>query len=447
MENLFQRLGCQLAPSDRAVFAAHFGQSRHEVRGPPVHGLFRDDSLHPPYPLQLLPDGHFQRPDERRNDLLRVIRIDPDGVGQLHGCSGHFAEDQYARIAVLDGDVLLGHEVHAVAQRSDQSYVGDVVHGRQLLERKAVVEIADRRPVHRGVAAVDGADLLVDAGFQVGVGADPVARGNDHHRQRHLAQVFGMLFQKGVESVQTVADALAVIEPVNRKHQFSVAEVGPRAGDQLPDGRRGGDPVELFVVDAHRQGIDPHETVADLGFVEFEIHVQDPFRRADEVAHVVVRVEGDQVGAQHTPQQFGPFGQNPEQFVAGERDVVEIADAERGHDLAEHAGQQHELVILHPDDVVGTDQVAHLLAEEPVDFAVAFPEILPVLRVGEEIVAQGPDRAVAVPFVVVFDLFPGEEHGMEVQFFQLFTDVLPVLGFFHVEPRPADPVFFVLGLQ
>ena len=45
-----------------------------------------------------------------------------------------------------------------------------------------------------------------------------------------------MLFQKGVESVQTVADALAVIEPVNRKHQFPVAEVGPRAGDQLPDG-------------------------------------------------------------------------------------------------------------------------------------------------------------------------------------------------------------------
>ena len=196
-----------------------------------------------------------------------------------------------------------------------------------------------------------------------------------------------MLFQKGVESVQTVADALAVIESVNRKHQFPVAEVGSRAGNQLPDGRRGGDPVEFFVIDAHRQGIDPHETVADLGFVEFEIHVQDPFRRADEVAHVVVRVEGDQVGAQHAPQQFGPFGQNPEQFVAGERDVVEIADAERGHDLAEYAGQQHELVIL------------------------------PVLRVGEEIVAQGPDRAVAVPFVVVFDLFSGEEHGMEVQFF------------------------------
>ena len=45
-----------------------------------------------------------------------------------------------------------------------------------------------------------------------------------------------MLFQKGVESVQTVADALAVIEPVNRKHQLPVAEVGSRAGDQLPDG-------------------------------------------------------------------------------------------------------------------------------------------------------------------------------------------------------------------
>jgi len=60
MENPFQCLGRQLTLSDRAVFAAHFGQSCHEVRSPTVHGLFRDDGLHSSYPLQLLPDRHFQ---------------------------------------------------------------------------------------------------------------------------------------------------------------------------------------------------------------------------------------------------------------------------------------------------------------------------------------------------------------------------------------------------
>lgn len=67
--------------------------------------------------------------------------------------------------------------------------------------------------------------------------------------------------------------------------------------------------------------------------------------------------------------------------------MVEIADAKCGHDFAEHPGQQHELVILYPNDVIGTDQMPNLFAEEPIDLAVGFPEVLSVLCVREEIVA------------------------------------------------------------
>ena len=60
--------------------------------------------------------------------------------------------------------------------------------------------------------------------------------------------------------------------------------------------------MKLFVVDAHRQGVDLYETIVDLSLIEPEIHVQNSLRRTDEVAHVVVRVEGDQICAQHSSQ-------------------------------------------------------------------------------------------------------------------------------------------------
>lgn len=90
--------------------------------------------------------------------------------------------------------------------------------------------------------------------------------------------------------------------------------------------------------------------------------------------------------------------------------------------FAQQSGQQHELVVLHPDNVVGFDPAENLFAEERVDFPVGLPEILAVAGEREEIVAQRPDRAVAVPFVVVRDLFRREENGVEVHFRQLFAD-------------------------
>ena len=123
------------------------------------------------------PDRHGQCLDEAPLDLSDVVGIDLQGLGQFDGRTGHFAQYQYARIVGLGGYVLLGHEVHAVAQGCDERHVGDTVHGGQLLEGEAVVEVAHRRPVHRGVLAVDRADLLVDARLQFGVASHVVARG------------------------------------------------------------------------------------------------------------------------------------------------------------------------------------------------------------------------------------------------------------------------------
>lgn len=242
-------------------------------------------------------------------------------------------------------------------------------------------------------------------------------------------------------------NSLAVIQPVDREDQLAVAELFPCLRDQrLRSGVRG-DAVEGGVVDAHRQRVDADAAVADLRLVEPEIDVQHPFRRTDEVAHVVVGVECDQIGSQHAPQDLRPFGQDAEEFVRREGDVVEITDAQRGTMFAQQSGQQHELVVLHPDDVVGFDPAENLFAEERVDFPVGLPEILAVAGEREEIVAQRPDRAVAVPFVVVRDLFRREENGVEVHFRQFFADAPPVFVGLYVDSRPADPMFFVTGVQ
>ena len=160
------------------------------------------------------------------------------------------------------------------------------------------------------------------------------------------------------------------------------------------------------------------------------------------MAHVVVRVEGHEVGAQQPPQHFGAFGQDAEQFVGGEGNVVEVADLQFGAGFPQHARQEHQLVVLHPYDVARLGQPADRLAEKTVHGAVGLAVARLVAGIGEEVVAQGPDRAVAVTFVVVGDLAGGEKDRMETQGLQ-FVGRLPAALFpVGAESRPADPVFF-----
>ena len=154
-----------------------------------------------------------------------------------------------------------------------------------------------------------------------------VARRDDHHGESRFASVFGMALQKGREAVQAVQDAFAVIEAVYREDQLAVAEKPAVFFDRVAYlyFRRG--LMVKVVIDSHWKRVHPGRTAAQLRLVQPELHVQNVLRGADEVAHVVGRMECDEIGSQQSPQKPGPLRQDAEQFVGGERDMMEISDA------------------------------------------------------------------------------------------------------------------------
>ena len=92
-----------------------------------------------------------------------------------------------------------------------------------------------------------------------------------------------------------------------------------------------------------------------------------------EVAEIGRRVEADQVGAQHALQQPVARGQGAEQLFGGKRDVEEEPDPGVREPLAQQPGQQHELVVVHPDQVARPVVRRHDVGEALVRLDVAAP--------------------------------------------------------------------------
>jgi hypothetical protein len=70
---------------------------------------------------------------------LDVERVARHGLAQLVGGAGELGQDERpaAAAGLLDGDVLLGDEVHPVDERRDEQRGGECVVGGELLLRQS----------------------------------------------------------------------------------------------------------------------------------------------------------------------------------------------------------------------------------------------------------------------------------------------------------------------
>jgi hypothetical protein len=120
-----------------------------------------------------------------------VVGVDVQGLGHLVGGAGELAEHEHAVAVGAGRGELLGDEVHAVAQRRHEHDVGGAVQADQLGLREAAVQVVDRRAVEGRPAAVDRADGLLDAGAELLVGVDLLARGHGDLQDAQLAAQVG----------------------------------------------------------------------------------------------------------------------------------------------------------------------------------------------------------------------------------------------------------------
>jgi hypothetical protein len=89
--------------------------------------------------------------------------------------------------------------------------------------------------------------------------------------------------------------------------------------------------------------------------------------------HVAMCVETHQICSQQAVEQLRPLRQCSKQFVGRKRNVVKIANTGIGSFVTDHFGKQHQLVVLHPNNVARVDDFERGFAEKLVHLFVGLP--------------------------------------------------------------------------
>ncbi len=122
-------------------------------------------------------------------------------------------------------------------------------------------------------------------------------------------------------------------------------------------------------------------------------------------------MKSHQIRAQDPAQELVSPGQDSKHVRRGPRDVEKEADPRPRQNLAEHAGNQRQLVIVDPDQVavliLGSDRFSEALIDAPVGGPAVFRFELHLV---EQVVEERPEDAVGKSVVVLCNLGRSEKH-------------------------------------
>ena len=148
--------------------------------------------------------------------------------GSSTGRAGELAEDEGpAPLAgLLDRDVLLADQVHAVDQRRDEQRVRHRVVRGELPLRQAPVQVVHGHVVAGlGEPPVDPPDVLFDGRAELAVLPHVVPARHGDLQEGGAGTVFGVALQQHLHRQQTLHNALGVVEPVDPEQQRAPGEL------------------------------------------------------------------------------------------------------------------------------------------------------------------------------------------------------------------------------
>jgi len=126
------------------------------------------------HPAAELASVGVHRVDDGVLHAVDVVRVHQECLPELIGCSGELAQHQGTRVVVPAGHVLLGDQVHAVAQRRDHSDVSGPEERGHLRTRVGSVQVVDGGGADPAMFAIDPADQQFDLVAQYAVLLDPL---------------------------------------------------------------------------------------------------------------------------------------------------------------------------------------------------------------------------------------------------------------------------------
>jgi hypothetical protein len=374
----------------------------HEVVAPGRDVLARDvvdQALEAPLALV---DVHVQGPGQGVGDLFGAVGVDDQRLLHLPRGAGEARQDQHARILRrLRGHVLLGHQVHAVAQRRDQGRPGRAIDPRQLVAAIAAIEVADRVVVHVGIGAVDPADQAVQPPAQVLVGLDLVARDRGDLQQHDLAARLGIVVQEALEADQPLLQPLGIVQAIDADDHLAEHAVGHQPVVDADGARAFLDAGEVLGVDADREGRGLGDLAEGgqptvLGPLAPHLVEHVAFEGLD----AFLGLEAHQVVMEQRVHQGTVTRQGHDQLVGRPGDVQEEADAVGDAQPPQLPRHRDQVIVVHPDDVVRLDQRQQGLGEPLVDPVVALAERAVIGGQVDAIVEQRPQGLVGVAVVI-----------------------------------------------
>ena len=115
---------------------------------------------------------------------MDVVRVHHERIAKVVRGAGELAQHEHPVFLDPGGAVLVGDEVHAIAERRDEADVRRPVVSVELRGVQGAVEVVNGDPSREREAPIDVADQPVDLVLQVPVGLHRLPRGH-HHLHEH----------------------------------------------------------------------------------------------------------------------------------------------------------------------------------------------------------------------------------------------------------------------
>src|SRR5579884_206922 len=166
------------------------GELRDQAAGPHINVMFLDDAPHALHPRTLLLKRHLEAYPDRLCQLLNIVRIHQKRIPELARRARKAAENQHSALVVARGHKLLGHQVHAVVQRSDHAKIGRPIQPLDLPVAMLLVEVHDRLPRTGLKTPVDSFGLRLHFRLEIVIPLDvgPARSANLHKAELPLVQ-------------------------------------------------------------------------------------------------------------------------------------------------------------------------------------------------------------------------------------------------------------------
>jgi hypothetical protein len=126
-------------------------------------------------------------------------------------------------------------------------------------------------------------------------------------------------------------------------------------------------------------------------------------------------VKAHEIGPEHAFEELIAPGQGAKSLGRRERDVQKEANSSFWDQLTQQLRHEHELIVMHPDNVAFAIVFGSYLGKFLINVLVSLPAFDHERKLLDQAVKRGPDRAVGKVLVIAFELAAREVDGTHAQ--------------------------------